>query len=104
MIEVKQQIKKEEDITSIQIDDDEPDTKIQSVTKNETKTEDLFEDRKEESFDIEESIPTAIFVQKENKYNDSRFVEINHVVPSNGVNTNEEDLSKTMKSETEKND
>ncbi len=104
MIEVKQQIKKEEDIASIQIDDDEPDTKIQSVTKNETKSEDLFEDRKEESFDIEESIPTAILVQKENKSNDSRFVEINHVVPSNGVTTNEEDLSKTMKNETEKND
>lgn len=38
---------------------------------------------KEEDFDIEDSIPTAILVQKGNKLDDSKFVEINHVVPSN---------------------
>lgn len=37
----------------------------------------------EEDFDIEDSIPTAILVQKGNKLDDSKFVEINHVVPSN---------------------
>jgi hypothetical protein len=36
-----------------------------------------------EDFDIEDSIPTAILVQKGNKLDDSKFVEINHVVPSN---------------------
>lgn len=35
-----------------------------------------------DDFDIEDSIPTAILVQKGNKSDDSRFVEINHVVPS----------------------
>lgn len=35
-----------------------------------------------DDFDIEDSIPTAILVQKGNKLDDSRFVEINHVVPS----------------------
>lgn len=38
---------------------------------------------KEEDFDIEDSIPQAILVQKGNKLDDSKFVEINHVVPSN---------------------
>lgn len=37
----------------------------------------------DEDFDIEDSIPTAILVQKGNKLDDSKFVEINHVVPSN---------------------
>lgn len=37
----------------------------------------------DENFDIEDSIPTAILVQKGNKLDDSKFVEINHVVPSN---------------------
>lgn len=37
---------------------------------------------KDEDFDIEDSIPTAILVQKGNKLDDSKFVEINHVVPS----------------------
>lgn len=41
-----------------------------------------FDIKHDETFDIEESIPTAILVQKENKSNDSRFVEINHVVPN----------------------
>lgn len=38
---------------------------------------------RQEDFDIEDSIPTAILVQKGNKLDDSKFVEINHVVPSN---------------------
>lgn len=37
---------------------------------------------KDEDFDIEDSIPTAILVQKGNKLDDSKFVEINHVLPS----------------------
>lgn len=35
-----------------------------------------------DDFDIEDSIPTAILVQKGNKLDDSRFVEINHFNPS----------------------
>lgn len=37
----------------------------------------------QDDFDIEDSIPQAILVQKGNKLDDSKFVEINHVVPSN---------------------
>ena len=37
----------------------------------------------DDNFDVEDSIPTAILVQKGNKLDDSKFVEINHVVPSN---------------------
>lgn len=44
-----------------------------------------------EDFDIEDSIPTAILVQKGNKLDDSKFVEINHVVPSNPNQTNDEE-------------
>jgi len=44
-----------------------------------------------EDFDIEDSIPTAILVQKGNKLDDSKFVEINHVVPSNPMQKVEEE-------------
>jgi hypothetical protein len=37
---------------------------------------------KNEEIDIEESIPSAILVQKGNEKDDSKFVEINHVVPT----------------------
>lgn len=40
----------------------------------------------DEDFDIEDSIPTAILVQKGNMLDDSKFVEINHVVPSQEEN------------------
>ena len=48
----------------------------------------------ENDFDIEDSIPTAILVQKENKTDDSKFVEINHVVPSNNNQLFNEDNHK----------
>lgn len=50
----------------------------------------------ENDFDIEDSIPTAILVQKENKTDDSKFVEINHVVPSNNNQSFEEDNRKNI--------
>ena len=46
-----------------------------------------------EDFDIEDSIPTAILVQKGNKLDDSQFVEINHVVPSNSNQQHEEQIN-----------
>lgn len=49
-------------------------------------------------FDIEDSIPTAILVQKGNKLDDSKFVEINHVVPSNPNQMMEEHDMKEMES------
>lgn len=56
----------------------------------------------ENDFDIEDSIPTAILVQKENKTDDSKFVEINHVVPANNNQSFEEDNRKnTMGSVTD---
>lgn len=45
-----------------------------------------------EDFDIEDSIPTAILVQKGNKLDDSKFVEINHVVPSNPNQQSEDQI------------
>lgn len=46
-----------------------------------------------EDFDIEDSIPQAILVQKGNKLDDSKFVEINHVVPSNPNQMVDDDAS-----------
>jgi hypothetical protein len=46
--------------------------------------------------DIEDSIPTAILVQKASK-DDSRFVEINHVVPSQPIQKMEEENCEEIK-------
>lgn len=48
-------------------------------------------------FDIEDSIPTAILVQKANKDDTSRFVEINHVVPSQPIQKVEEENCEEIK-------
>lgn len=53
----------------------------------------------QEDFDIEDSIPTAILVQKGNKLDDSKFVEINHVVPSNANQIMEDDSMMKNKNE-----
>lgn len=50
-----------------------------------------------EDFDIEDSIPTAILVQKANKDDTSRFVEINHVVPSQPIQKVEEENCEEIK-------
>lgn len=57
---------------------------IHTVMRNKPNEED-------KDFDIEDSIPTAILVQKGNKLDDSKFVEINHVVPSNPNQLMEDD-------------
>lgn len=54
-------------------------------------------------FDIEDSIPQAILVQKASK-DDSRFVEINHVVPSQPVQKMEEESCEIIKTQVDKMD
>lgn len=49
-------------------------------------------------FDIEDSIPQAILVQKASK-DDSRFVEINHVVPSQPIQKMEEESCEIIKTQ-----
>lgn len=64
-----------------------------SMPRNMTETRNPNEN--DNDFDIEDSIPTAILVQKENKSDDSKFVEINHVVPTN-QNQSMEDENRKM--------
>lgn len=54
-----------------------------------------------DDFDIEDSIPTAILVQKANKDDTSRFVEINHVVPSQPIQKVEEENCEELKPQEE---
>lgn len=71
------------------------------VQQNNHHTSPIKKSSEPEDFDIEDSIPTAILVQKGNKLDDSKFVEINHVVPSN-PNQHVDEESNLMKENNEK--
>ncbi|KAG5678274.1 hypothetical protein PVAND_007963 [Polypedilum vanderplanki] len=65
--------------------------KNKSVNICQTMPDVMKKNEENDDFDIEDSIPTAILVQKGNKSDDSRFVEINHVVPSIPIQKMEEE-------------
>jgi Williams-Beuren syndrome DDT (WSD), D-TOX E motif len=77
-IQIVEDINNKSDMNSIVYN-----TKMQHNSHNSSTTMMNKPSNENEDFDIEDSIPTAILVQKGNKLDDSKFVEINHVVPSN---------------------